>query len=193
MAERPSLAGHCLVAGAGALIWVCVYAALAWPRLAGPVPTAVLLAHGALYTPMLQPAAQWPRLFTTWLLHVDALHLCGNLLAWAVVWLPASPRPGRRLAGFVLCGLGASLVSLWWYGRAAVVSVGPSGALLGLLVAGLWQRGRGGPARLLALLAALALLLGGVWTGGDSAAHAGGAACGLLLGGWRRARERQGG
>jgi membrane associated rhomboid family serine protease len=173
-----------VVSAAVSLLLGAIYVLSAWPRLAGPVATPVLLAYGALYTPL--PAAQWPRVVTTWFVHVDPIHLIGNLAAWAAAWLPwpqrRLERPAVRLLSVVGCGLGASVASLLWYGPRAVVSVGPSGALLGLLVVALLQRGRAPRARLVWLLAATALLLGGILSGGDTAAHIGGAACGLAIG-----------
>ena len=167
-----------------ALAWVAVYAAAAWPRLGGPLSAPVLMAYGALPTPL--PAGQWPRLLTTWLVHVDPLHLAGNLAAWCAAWLPwPEPRWNRaasRLAVLGGCGLGASLASLLWYGQQAVISAGPSGALLGLLGFALLQRRAAPIARVSWLLAAAALLIGGALTGGDTAAHLGGAITGLGLG-----------
>jgi rhomboid protease GluP len=114
------------------------------------------------------------------------VHLGGNLLAWAAAWLP---RPERRLGGAAAqllllggCGLCASLASLLYYGQRLVVSSGPSGALLGVLVAALFQRGAAWAVRAAWLLAAVGLLAGGVLTGGDTAAHIGGAAAGLYIG-----------
>jgi rhomboid protease GluP len=174
-----------------ALAWCAVYAAAAWPRLGAPLSAPALLAYGALYTPL--PAAQWPRLFTTWLVHVDPLHLLGNLAAWLVSGLPfAAPRRDRavsRLVALGTCGLGASLASVLFYGQRPVISAGPSGALLGLLVVALVQGPAARRVRAAWLLFATALLVGGALSGGDTAAHAGGALTGLGLGWYWRIRR----
>ena len=173
-----------------ALAFCAVYAAAAWPRLAGPLAAPALLAYGALYTPL--PAAEWPRLLTTWFVHVDPLHLLGNLVAWLLCglpWFPArAPRLGFRVVAVFVCGLGASLTSVLWYGKQPVISAGPSGMLLGLLVVALLQRQPAAGRRVVWLLTAATLFLGGALTGGDSAAHLGGAATGLGLGLLGRAR-----
>ena len=54
---------------AGAALFCAVYAAAAWPQLREPLSVPQLLAYGALPVPL--PAAQWPRLFSTWFIHVD--------------------------------------------------------------------------------------------------------------------------
>jgi membrane associated rhomboid family serine protease len=174
-----------------AMVWAAVYVTAAWPHLGGPLPVTVLLTYGALPTPL--SPEQWPRVFTTWLLHIDPLHLMGNLAAWSAAWLPGPALRHRsafyRLAVFIGCGLGASLTVLLGYGRQPTISVGPSGALLGLLVALLLQRGVLAWVRAVWLLVGIALLVGGALTGGDTAAHLGGAVTGLGLGLLVRARD----
>lgn len=177
---------------AGAALWGALYVAAAWPRLGGPLGAPQLLALGALPVPL--PAGQWPRLFSTWFIHVDPLHLAGNLAAWTIFWLPwpQSSRGGvlPRLGMLCVCGLGASLAAILFPGTQLIVSAGPSGALLGGLVVAALQRG-GLPAyRAAWLLAAAALFFGGVLTGGDTVAHLGGALMGLGLGLAQRARPR---
>lgn len=173
-----------------ALAWCLIYAVAAWPQLGGPLPARVLLQYGALPVPL--AAAQGLRLVTTWLVHVDPVHLAGNLAAWFVAWLPW-PEPRRdaarwRFLALGVCGLAASLASVLELGPAravdgrGIVSAGPSGALLGVLIVAALQRGRAGGRRVLWLLAAAALLAGGALTGGDTAAHLGGALAGLGLG-----------
>lgn len=169
-----------------ATAWCAVYAAAAWPALRGPLPAPVLLKYGALPVPL--SLAQGPRLVTTWLVHVDLLHLAGNLAAWFLAWLPW-PDPRRdaarwRLVALCVCGIWASGASVLHSGAAsrAVVSAGPSGAILGVLIVAALQRGRARKRRALWLGAAAALLAGGALTGGDTAAHLGGALAGLGLG-----------
>ena len=169
---------------AGAVLFCAVYAAAAWPQLRGPLSAPRLLAYGALPVPL--PVAQWPRLFSTWFIHVDLLHLAGNLAAWMTLWLPwpQSPRGGmqRRLGVFFVCGLGASLATILVPDKQPIVSAGPSGALLGMAVVALLQRGSSFLPRAIWLLTAAALFFGGVLTGGDTAAHLGGGLTGLGLG-----------
>lgn len=169
---------------AGAALFCVIYAAAAWPQLRGPLAAPQLLAYGALPVPL--PAAQWPRLFSTWFIHVEPLHLAGNLAAWMTLWLPwpQSPRGGvrRRLAVFCVCGLGASLATIFVPAKQLIVSAGPSGALLGMAVVALLQRDGVFWHRVIWLLTAAALFFGGVITGGDTAAHLGGGLTGLGLG-----------
>ena len=101
-----------------------------------------------------------------------------------MAWLPwPGARRGAlfRLVAFCGCGLGASLAVLLWYGQHPTLSAGPSGALLGLLLVALVQRGTAPRQRTVYVLVALSLLIGGALTGGDTAAHLGGAAAGLTL------------
>lgn len=178
---------------AGAALYCAVYAAAAWPQLRGPLLAPQLLAYGALPVPL--PAAQWPRLFSTWFIHVDLLHLAGNLAAWMVLWLPwpQSPRGGvrRRLWVFCVCGLFASLATILSPDKRPAVSAGPSGALMGMVVVALLQRGGVAWHRVIWLLTAAALFFGGVLTGGDTAAHLGGGLTGLGLGFALRSHPRR--
>lgn len=188
--RRPSVeSGYRAVAMlAGAALFCVVYAVAAWPQLGGPLSVPQLLAYGALREPL--PAAQWPRLFSTWFIHVDLLHLAGNLAAWGTVWLPwpQSPRGGvwRRLWVFGICGFGASVATVLSSGPATgdqlTVSAGPSGALMGMAVVAMLQRGGVFWHQAIWLLTAAALVFGGVLTGGDTAAHLGGGLTGLGLG-----------
>lgn len=162
----------------GAAVWAAVFAAGAQQQGAWRLQASVLLALGALPSPL---GARSPlRLASTWLVHVDPLHLTGSVLALlllAVLW------PVRRrwlLLALVACGLCGSIATLLGYGDHPVVSAGPSAALLGasLLGASLpqvaWRRA-------VLLLTGGALLLGPGLS--DHAAHAGGALAGAALAG----------
>ena len=157
-------------------VWLAVFAAGVLRERAEHLSAATLLGLGALRVPL--PAGELARLASTWLVHVDSLHLLGSelaLLGLAVLW------PGRaRGLGAALLGSGlvASTATVIGYAGRSVVSAGPSGALLGAAVAGaVLQRGW---RRLGCALLGGALLLGPGLR--DDAAHLGGAAAGLALG-----------
>jgi len=98
------------------------------------VPT--LVALGGLSRSLVVEAGEWYRLFTAPFLHGDFFHLLFNGVA---LWMAGSVVErllGRRwlLALFVLGALGGSLMSMA-VNPAGVVSVGASGAILGLFAA----------------------------------------------------------
>lgn len=176
------------LAAGGAAVWAAVFAAGVERQGAWRLQAQVLLALGALPSPLENRSPL--RLASTWLVHVDPLHLAGSVLALsvlAILW------PGRRrwlLLALLGCGLGGSIATLLGYGDRPVVSAGPSAALLGAAVLGAslpqaaWRRA-------VLLITGGALLLGpGL---GDHAAHAGGAVAGAGLTGLRFlvARRRQ--
>jgi len=91
-----------------------------------------LLAWGANYRPLTAGAGQWWRLLTSTFLHVGFVHLAFNMvgLLFVGIFLEPALGKGRMAAVYLLTGIGASLMSLWWH--PATVSVGASGAIFGL-------------------------------------------------------------
>jgi rhomboid protease GluP len=97
-----------------------------------------LLALGALTRAALTDVGQSYRLLTATVLHGDALHLLFNSFALFVAGRVLEPRIGRGwiVALFVVAGLGGSVASAWLM-KPAGLSIGASGAIMGLLAAGL--------------------------------------------------------
>lgn len=174
----PASWGAAALALLGAAVWAAVFAAGVSRQGAWRLQAPVLLALGALPSPL---GGRSPlRLASTWLVHVDALHLSGSVLALSVLAVLWPARRRGLLLALIGCGLGGSMATLLGYGGRLVVSAGPSAALLGaaLLGAALPQRAW---RRAVLLLTGGALLLGpGL---GDHAAHAGGALTGAVLAG----------
>lgn len=176
----------------GAAVWAVVFAAGAARQGAWRLQAPVLLALGALPSPLGDRSLM--RLASTWLLHVDPLHLVGSVLALSVLAILWPARRRFLLLALIGCGLGGSIATLLGYGDRPVVSAGPSAALLGAALLGAslpqaaWRR-------VGLLLTGGALLLGPGLS--DHAAHAGGALAGAALAGLRflvaRGRQSEGG
>lgn len=151
-------------------------------RLDGPwvLSAATLLRLGALSLPLGDPW-QALRAGSALLLHSDALHLSGNLAAWAVILLTWPRRASLRSLMLVFFGGGllAAGGSIVAYSQLGGLSVGPSGGLCACLAFALAQPGSRPAPRLLWLLLSAAFLVGGHLSGGDQGAHV----AGLLLGG----------
>ena len=160
----------------------------------GPLAPSIqtLVAFGGLYKPAVLDG-EWHRLFTSTLLHGDILHLVFNGVALYMAGMVLESLVGRRwyFTLFVLGGLGGSLMSLA-VNPPTVVSVGASGAIMGLCGAALVCSFRypSGPARTQIQMAMMQVLIPALIpiattrTGGhiDFGAHLGGAVTGLVLG-----------
>jgi rhomboid protease GluP len=153
-----------------------------------------LVSLGALDHGLVSAPGQWYRLVAAGLLHAGPLHLALNVLALAMGGSFLEREVGRAwlLVLFTLSLLSGSLTSLAVNGP-AVVSVGASGAIMGLLAAALVLTLHlpGGARRvssqlvLAAWLVPALLPLVGPGRGGlrvDLALHLGGAAAGAALG-----------
>jgi len=164
-----------------------------------------LLALGALYKPLVL-AGEWHRLFTSTLLHGDIFHLVLNGVALYMAGMVLESLVGRRwyFTLFALGGLGGSLMSLA-INPPTVVSVGASGAIMGLCAAAFVCSFRypSGTGRMQIQMAMLQVLVPALIpialtrTGAhiDFGAHLGGALTGLVLGfamlrTWRPESER---
>jgi rhomboid protease GluP len=157
-----------------------------------------LVALGGLARPLVLERGEWYRLFTAALLHADPIHLALNGLALWMAGLVLEPLLGRAwlFSLFFVGALGGSLMSLA-VNPADIVSVGASGAIMGLLAAALVVAFRvpPGPERtamyvgLLRILIPSLIPLATVRTGAriDFAAHLGGALVGCLFGAVARA------
>ena len=95
-----------------------------------------LLALGGLNPAAVLSRGEWYRLFTAPLLHADLNHLILNGIALVMAGYLLERLVGRRwfLAFFVIGGIGGTLMALM-LDAANVVSVGASGAIMGLFAA----------------------------------------------------------
>jgi membrane associated rhomboid family serine protease len=113
---------------------------------------ATLFALGALSSKAILSAGQWYRLFTAPLLHASVAHIIGNGVALLMGGWLLERFVGRLwfFALFVIGALGGSLMSLA-VGSPNLISVGASGALMGLFAAlcvSSFRLASGNPARL---------------------------------------------
>jgi rhomboid protease GluP len=152
-----------------------------------------LLALGGLNAELVLRAGEWYRVFSAALLHGDALHLVLNGLALYLAGTLLESLVGRAwfLALFVVGTLGGSLASLA-LNPPTTVSVGASGAIMGLLAAALTLSLRfpAGAARTRMQMSMLQVLIPSLIplavsrTGSevDFASHLGGTLSGALVG-----------
>lgn len=136
---------------------------------------------------------EWWRLLTSMFLHIGIFHLAVNMYSLYFIGSFLEPLIGRfRFVMAYLCaGIIASLSSVLWHGD-TVVSAGASGAIFGLAGVLLVLAVMGlVPRHLRAMLLQSLLIFTGynifygfrTGSGVDNAAHLGGLACGLLIGG----------
>ncbi|EYF08578.1 rhomboid family intramembrane serine protease [Chondromyces apiculatus] len=165
-------------------------AATAQGLLGSSVPT--LIALGGLSQPLATGAGEWHRLLTATLLHGDLFHLALNGVALYIGGAMLELFVGRAwLLPLLLVGaLGGSFASLAWNADAAI-SVGASGAIMGLLASALVSTLRLPPRErsqatipLVQMLVPSLIPLAVHRTAGkvDFAAHLGGAIAGALAG-----------
>ena len=95
-----------------------------------------LVALGGLYPKLVLQSGEWYRILTAAFLHADAIHLLLNGVALYLAGAALETLIGRTwfIALFVIGAVGGSLLSLA-INPATMVSVGASGAIMGLLAA----------------------------------------------------------
>ena len=153
----------------------------------------VLLEKGTVIPLLVTEGGEYYRLFTSIFLHFDIRHLLNNMLVLFVLGEKLENCLGhvKYLLFYILCGIGANLISLQFYlksGEPFTMSAGESGAIFGVIGGLIWivyrNRGRIGDmnSRQLVLMAILSLYLGFTSTGVNNAAHVGGLAIGIILG-----------
>lgn len=153
----------------------------------------VLLEKGTVIPLLVTEGGEYYRLFTSIFLHFDIRHLLNNMLVLFVLGEKLENCLGhvKYLLFYILCGIGANLISLQFYlksGELFTMSAGASGAIFGVIGGLIWivyrNRGRIGDmnSRQLVLMAILSLYLGFTSTGVNNAAHVGGLAIGIILG-----------
>ena len=157
------------------------------------IPWDSLFEKGTMIPLLVAEKGEYYRLFTSMFLHFDIRHLLNNMLVLFVLGerLEDYLGHGRYLLFYILCGIGANLISLLFYlrsGELFTMSAGASGAIFGVTGGLIWivyrNRGRIGDinSRQLVLMAVLSLYLGFSSTGVNNAAHVGGLVTGTLLG-----------
>jgi len=177
-----------------AAVFACelIYGVEPWSGLLAP-NIRTLVALGGLNKTLVLQSGEWHRIFSAMLLHGDALHLALNGLCLYLAGTMLESFVGRRwfFALFVLGGICGSLMSLA-VNPPSVVSVGASGAIMGLLAAAFvcsFRYPPGGP-RMQVQMTTLQVLIPSLLplavsrTGHhiDFAAHLGGALSGALAG-----------
>lgn len=148
---------------------------------------------GAVIPLLVVEKGEYYRLITSVFLHFNIRHLLNNMLVLFILGdrLEQILGRGRYLLFYLLCGVGANMVSLlfyWSMGDWYTMSAGASGAIFGVVGGLMWivfiNRGRMGDlsSGQLAVMAFFALYLGFTGSGVDNAAHVGGLLVGILLG-----------
>ncbi len=152
----------------------------------------IMIQYGALYAPLVVLKKEYYRLVTAMFMHFGIHHLVNNMLVLFVLGdnLERALGKVKYLVFYLACGIGANLVSVYFYWTAEpnVVSAGASGAVFGvvggLIYAVLRNKGRleDLSSRQLILMAVFSLYLGFTNTGTNNTAHMSGIIIGLLLG-----------
>ncbi len=150
-----------------------------------------MIMHGALFLPAVLRGEYW-RLLTAVFMHFGIGHIINNMLVLYVLGdnLERALGSVRYLLFYLICGIGANLVSLLfdWFRSVTVVSAGASGAVFGviggLLYAVLANRGRleDLSSRQLVVLIVISLYFGFTSGGVNNAAHVAGLVIGVLTG-----------
>ena len=117
------------------------------------------------------------------------MHLLLNMYGLFFVAIFLEPQLGkiRYASAYLICGIVASLASIWWY--PATISIGASGAIFGLygVFVALLTTNKANVSNkkgllLFSLFFIIINLAMGLAGGIDNAAHIGGLLCGILLG-----------
>lgn len=162
-----------------------------WLSLYGMTEDAnFMLAHGAMYAPLIQEGQEYYRLFTSLFLHFGFAHLMNNMVMLFVMGSALEREIGKIkfLLIYFCAGFGGNVLSLWRNLTTGefVVSAGASGAIYGIVGALLYivirNKGHLGTltGRGMIFLIALSLYFGFTSTGVDNFAHVGGLVSGFL-------------
>jgi membrane associated rhomboid family serine protease len=143
---------------------------------------------GANGRPAVIEDGQWWRLFTNMFLHGGLMHLVWNMFSLLIVGdLENIIGKLKFVAGYIVTGLCASLVSIYWH--SATLSLGASGAIMGLygIAIALATTDKVDAKERKSKLTFYGIFIGGnllfgIAGGVDNAAHIGGLISGLILG-----------
>ncbi len=178
---------------------IFIFIAIAWASQSFfSFPSSFLLEWGANFRTKVVEG-EWWRLLSSVFIHGGIAHLVFNLFALYFAGMFLEPLLGkwRLLLIYLSLGALASIASISWY--EATISIGASGAIMGLLgLCSVWYW-KGLFAEELNLWISISLtgfitssFVIGLFDGVDNAAHIGGLCCGLLLGLWLRPIEARG-
>lgn len=154
--------------------------------------TSFMVAHGAMYAPLVLGNGEYYRLFTSVFMHFGINHIMNNMLILFILGDNLERALGhvKYLFFYLICGVGANVVSMLVNLREYrnVVSAGASGAIFGviggLLYAVIVNRGRleDLSTRQLVVIIVCSLYFGLTSTGVDNAAHIAGLLIGIIMG-----------
>lgn len=154
--------------------------------------TAFMVAHGAMYAPLVLEEGEYYRLLTSVFMHFGVNHIMNNMLILFVLGDNLERALGhvKYLIFYLICGMGANIVSMMinigQYGT--IVSAGASGAIFGviggLLYAVMINRGQleNLSTRQLTVIVVCSLYFGFTSTGVDNTAHIAGLLIGMFMG-----------
>ncbi len=150
-----------------------------------------MVAHGAMFLPEILRGQYW-RLLTAVFMHFGIGHIINNMLVLYVMGdhLERALGSMRYLLFYLICGVGANVVSMWFEMVTARVSVsaGASGAVFGVIGGLLYVvlRNRGKledlSTRQMAVMILLSLYFGFTSSGVNNVAHVAGLVIGFLTG-----------
>lgn len=177
----------------GALIAINVIYFLFLEMVGSTLDNGFMIEKGAMFAPLILQEGQYYRLLTSVFMHFGINHLLNNMLVLFVLGdnLERALGKVKYLIFYLLCGVGANLVSLSFNMGARgyfIVSAGASGAIFGV-VGGLVYAVAVNRGRLedlstaqLVILILFTLYHGFISAGIDNAAHIGGLIIGVILG-----------
>ena len=153
--------------------------------------TVFMLQHGAMYAPLVLQDHEYYRLLTSVFMHFGIDHIVNNMLVLFVLGdnLERALGKGKYLIFYLLCGVGANVVSMLVgiHDSIQAVGAGASGAIFGviggLLYAVSVNRGRleDLSSRQLVVVILFSLYFGFTSTGVDNVAHVAGLLIGVFL------------
>lgn len=185
------------------LIAVNVIYFLYLERMGSTENTQFMVAHGAMYAPLVMEGGEYFRLFTSIFMHFGINHIMNNMLILFILGDNMERALGhiKYLIFYLLCGAGANVASMLvnMDDYRIVVSAGASGAIFGvvggLLYAVAVNRGRleDLSTRQLVVVIVCSLYFGFTSTGVDNTAHVAGLLLGIFLGliMYRRPKRRR--
>jgi rhomboid protease GluP len=119
-----------------ALIIINVIVFLVLETMGDTENTIFLFEHGAMYVPSVLEDGEWYRIFTHMFLHSGEEHILNNMLMLGILGYQMEREYGRirYLITYFVCGVGATVISAIpeILSNEYVVSVGASGAIMGL-------------------------------------------------------------
>lgn len=153
--------------------------------------TVFMIQHGAMYEPLVVKNGEYYRLLTSMFMHFGIEHIANNMLILFILgdYMERALGHIKYLVFYLICGLGANIVSLWFNlsKGEAVVSAGASGAIFGvvggLLYAVLINHGKleDLSTRQMAVIILLSMYFGFTSTGVDNTAHVAGLLIGIVM------------